>query len=293
MFDPDYRGSLTARDFATSLEIHADMDRRDLEHVIALYDGEIRYTDEYLGRLIERLRAMELLDDTIVAVTSDHGDEFFEHGKKGHGNHLYDETVLVPLVLRHPATIPAGTVVEQQARLMDVAPTLLALAGVAPPPGFGAMAGASHTARDLSSRWRTAGRETAPPAFGELRGEWASVRTEGAKLIRYLGPEARRLSRRRRAAAMQAQLAEMERAHVPSASLQRALVADLQTEDKLFDLGADPREQSPLADRPELRQRLLEEIEAWRKEWSAEPNLSTETAIDPAVRERLRKLGYL
>ena len=55
LFDPHYEGTVTGRDYARSLEVHPGMDRRDLEHVIALYDGEIRYTDEHLGRLLERM----------------------------------------------------------------------------------------------------------------------------------------------------------------------------------------------------------------------------------------------
>jgi hypothetical protein len=58
MFDPDYRGTVTTEDFETGSTVHAGMDPRDLEHVVALYDGEIRYTDEHLGRLIDVLRRL-------------------------------------------------------------------------------------------------------------------------------------------------------------------------------------------------------------------------------------------
>ena len=61
-----------------------DMDPADLAHLLALYDGEIAYTDEQLGRLLTRLQGGDRADDTLIIVSSDHGDEFFEHGQKGH-----------------------------------------------------------------------------------------------------------------------------------------------------------------------------------------------------------------
>ena len=72
--------------------------------MIALYDGEIRYTDDHLRQVFALLRDLHEFDDTIVVVTSDHGEEFFEHGRKGHGTNLYDETIRVPWILRYPVT---------------------------------------------------------------------------------------------------------------------------------------------------------------------------------------------
>lgn len=132
LFDPDYRGSVDGRDFIANQEIRAGMDPRDLQHVRALYEGEIRFTDRNLGRVIAHLEAQGLLDRTLVVVTADHGDEFFEHGLKGHNQSLYDEVVLVPLVLRWPQGVPRGAVAPGMARLIDVYPTILDLLGLAP-----------------------------------------------------------------------------------------------------------------------------------------------------------------
>ena len=60
------------------------MNSRDLAHLISLYDGEIAYTDYYIGKLMRLLIELEIDDHTLVILTSDHGDEFFEHGGKGH-----------------------------------------------------------------------------------------------------------------------------------------------------------------------------------------------------------------
>jgi arylsulfatase A-like enzyme len=108
------------------------MDSRDLAHLIALYDGEIAWTDTFLARIRERLEQAGILDDTLIVVTSDHGTEFFEHGWKGHRTTLYDEVLHVPLVVRYPARVPAGVRVAAQSRSVDVAPTILDLCSVAP-----------------------------------------------------------------------------------------------------------------------------------------------------------------
>ncbi len=95
---------------------------------IALYDGEIRFTDLHLGRLFDELRAKGLYDKTVVVITGDHGEAFGEHGYDMHGYHLYETKV--PLIIRVPglaprrATTPAGHV--------DIMPTLANLAGGAP-----------------------------------------------------------------------------------------------------------------------------------------------------------------
>ncbi len=131
MFDPDYTGSVTGENFFFDRSINPNMPPRDLEHLVALYDGEIAWTDEYLGHIIARLETLGVLDDTVIAITSDHGTAFFEHGLKGHRNSLFDELIRVPLVIRYPASIEAGTRISTQTRSIDIGPTLLDLAGLA------------------------------------------------------------------------------------------------------------------------------------------------------------------
>lgn len=129
-FDPDYTGTVTGRNFFFDPNINANMPARDLEHLRALYDGEIAFTDEYVGKIIGALREAGLLDDTIVAVTADHGTEFFEHGLKGHRQTLFDEVLHIPLIIRYPDDMPAGVRVKLQTRMVDTGVTLLDLAGV-------------------------------------------------------------------------------------------------------------------------------------------------------------------
>ncbi len=96
----------------------------------AIYDGEISFWDAHFRRLLDALRARGLYENTIIVVTADHGEEFAEHGGWWHGATLYDEGILVPLVVRLPGAASAGLVVEHQVRLLDVAPTLLARCGL-------------------------------------------------------------------------------------------------------------------------------------------------------------------
>jgi choline-sulfatase len=99
------------------------------------YAGEVAYVDRQVGRMLEDLEKAGLLADTLVVVTSDHGEGFGEHGEWGHGLLTYQESLAVPLLLRGPG-IAAGRAVEARAGLADLLPSLLEVFGIAPPAGF-------------------------------------------------------------------------------------------------------------------------------------------------------------
>jgi arylsulfatase A-like enzyme len=105
----------------------------DLQQLVALYDGGIRYTDDVLHGFFEDLRQDGLLDNTLVVVFSDHGEEFLEHYGLLHEK-LYRETLHVPLILFWPAGLPGDIVIQSQVPLIDLGPTLLDLAVVETPP---------------------------------------------------------------------------------------------------------------------------------------------------------------
>jgi len=98
-----------------------------------LYDGEIAYVDHALGKLFTELRKHGLFDETLIAVTADHGESLGAHGENTHGVFLYDETLHVPLFIKRPLNHSAGERVSTRVRLVDVAPTLLQEAGIAAP----------------------------------------------------------------------------------------------------------------------------------------------------------------
>jgi len=129
-FDPDYHGTVTGQNFFFDRRINAHMPKRDLQHIIALYDGEIAWTDLHVGKILADLKSEGLLDDMVVALTSDHGTEFFEHGGKGHRMTLFDEVLRTPLIIRDAKRLKAGRRVRQQSRIIDIGPTLLELAGL-------------------------------------------------------------------------------------------------------------------------------------------------------------------
>lgn len=101
----------------------------DLDYFRARYDGEVKYWDTEFGKLVERLRAGDLLDRTVVIVVGDHGEEFLEHGKLTHGFHLYDESLHVPLVVRAPQ-LRSGTRRRGQIDVRSVFDIALHLSGV-------------------------------------------------------------------------------------------------------------------------------------------------------------------
>ncbi len=130
MFDPDYNGALTGNDMMHNPDVRADMPRRDLEHLIALYDGEIRFTDDILSNILAEINGRKRLHEALVVVTADHGEEFFEHGYKGHQRSLYEEVVRIPLIFRWLGRLDPGHVVKEQVRIIDIMPTVASLADV-------------------------------------------------------------------------------------------------------------------------------------------------------------------
>ena len=139
------------------------LDAATLARARALYDGEVAYTDHEIGRLLDGLRARGLDPNTIVVLTSDHGEEFGEHGSWEHGHTHFDELLHVPLVIRAPGIAPRSR--TEPVGLVDVAPTVCALAGVPAAPSF--------RGRDLS-RALVAGGELPPftglAAYGNFWG---------------------------------------------------------------------------------------------------------------------------
>ncbi len=134
LFDPGYDGPLTGKDFMTDPLITPKMSVRDFEHLLALYDAEIRFADEILGQILAELERREAAENTLIVITADHGEEFFEHKGKGHQRTLYDEVVRIPLVFhwkgRFGAKDGKPRTVAQQVRIIDIMPTVLTLCGI-------------------------------------------------------------------------------------------------------------------------------------------------------------------
>lgn len=108
-----------------------EINARDAQHLVDLYDAGIRQTDHVIGGFLDVLRELDLLDRTILFVTSDHGEEFLDHGNVLHGSSMHEELLRVPLIVRGPG-VGKGVRVQDPVSIVDIAPTALALAGLPP-----------------------------------------------------------------------------------------------------------------------------------------------------------------
>ena len=228
-------------------------------YVTDLYDGGVAYADRALGRLFEELRRRGILDHTIVVVLSDHGEELWDHGSArcpDHGHSLYEELTHVPLVIRAPGLIAAGARVDRPVSLLDVAPTLLDLAGLPAP--------ASYAGVDLAASCRGA-----EPPVRPIVSESTSV-----------GPDrwAVRLGNLKAIVAPRPGVVDT----VPAPSLE------------LFDLGADAGEMQPLPTdvrHPQSAVVAMAEERAGRST-SAPVEQMAAAPLPDRLSERLRALGY-
>lgn len=158
------------------------------------YSGEIGYTDEQVGRMLQGLEQLGLASNTMVAVLADHGESLGEHGEATHGVFLYDATLHVPFLLAGPQ-VPRGKVVHEQVRSIDALPTLLAYAGMASAPGIQGVnlrpliesGGSGNAAYSYS--------ETLYPRTYMGWSELAAMRSKGWKLIVAPRPELYDLSK--------------------------------------------------------------------------------------------------
>lgn len=106
---------------------------RDKRHLEALYDAEISYHDVHFAAVMEGLQQRGLADNTIVIVTADHGEEFWDHGSVGHGHSVYDELLHVPLMVRIPGVTHGAMALDDAVGLVDVMPTILDALGQSVP----------------------------------------------------------------------------------------------------------------------------------------------------------------
>ncbi len=237
------------------------------------YDGAIRGMDVEIGRLLERLRGLGLDDKTLVIFTSDHGEEFLEHGRMFHGQTVYGELTQVPLIIRWPGAIPAGVVIDESVQTIDLMPTLLDVSRLPHPNGLQGQslvpllvtAGGSELGSVRPWRPRPAVSEKAltqdvsgPPPHDT---ESYAIMDEGWKLI-------------------------YNKTRPPGSP-----------EYELYDAERDPLDQIDLAaQNPEVVERLAKALEAWHELALAarlEPDSEAVQDLSQEQLERLRSLGYI
>ncbi|MCP5045526.1 MAG: sulfatase-like hydrolase/transferase, partial [bacterium] len=102
-----------------------------------LYDANIALSDEFFGKVIQQLKDLGLYKDSLIIFTSDHGEQFWEHGKLDHANSLYNEEIHVPLMIKFPRNFKIrGKRVHSMASIMDILPTILEVNNIPMPKYF-------------------------------------------------------------------------------------------------------------------------------------------------------------
>ena len=127
--------TLTSPDVARLRSGEIRLSAEEKEAVRDLYRAEVVSVDAAVGRVVDALDHAGLSEDTLVVVVGDHGEEFWEHGGVEHGCTVYDEVARIPLLMRWPGHLPAGTRIDALTRITDIAPTILDLLGLETPPG--------------------------------------------------------------------------------------------------------------------------------------------------------------
>jgi arylsulfatase A-like enzyme len=223
------------------------------EKLHALYRGEIEYLDANFGKLLAKLEAEGLYEDTIIVLTADHGEEFNEHGGFWHGLTLFDEQIHVPLLIKwaNGVETPARGANSGIARLIDVGPTILSAAGI----------GIPDTMQGIDLRTPFSARsEKDQQVFSEEDHEgnvlW-SIRTEDEKLIIANEGNPRKLATR-----------------------------------AYYDVSGDPLEQDPYED-PDAEARLEEMADLQRLAAEGKAVQGEDVEMDLATCERLKVIGYV
>ncbi len=106
----------------------------DAEYIASLYDAEIRHVDDGIAEILQTLEDTGLSKETLVVLTGDHGESLYQHDIYFDHHGLYDDVIHVPLIMRLPSQIPAGTVARPMVQHLDLAPTLLHAVGAPVPP---------------------------------------------------------------------------------------------------------------------------------------------------------------
>ncbi len=176
-FDPDY---VEERDFSGALpekwrrgQVDEPFTPEESEHLVSLYDSEIRYWDLRFGHLLDVLEELSIMDRTLIIITADHGEEFFDHSGLGHGVTLYNECIQVPLIIRDPR-MKKGVRVSETVSTTSIFNSVTDILGFEK-PGF-TQVDSLYPIRGLSSRF--------DEVFSSTESSIQNVQTRLASVIR-------------------------------------------------------------------------------------------------------------
>lgn len=265
----------------------AGLDKEEfISHLHDWYDGSIRGMDAEIGRLFAHLRTLGLEEKTLVVFTSDHGEEFLEHGRTFHGQSAYGELANVPLIMRRPGAVPAGVTIDQTVQSIDIMPTVLELSGLPVPEGIQGqslvplLSSAQGTAVSRAGFLQGVGGDSTPGPGEEGR---AAI-TEKARSDDPSSPPNKE---------------EESYAIVKDGwkMIHNRVSPNGKPEFELFDHRTDPLNMKNVAaQNPEVVQKLAQEIDAWHKAAKAarlDSGPGDQQKLSAEELERLRSLGYI
>jgi arylsulfatase A-like enzyme len=226
----------------------------ELHTMKTLYAADILYVERQIERVFEWLDASGRAAETIVVLTSDHGEEFYEHGAWNHGGSAFDEVLRVPLVITMPGAAGAGLRIEEVTRHIDVMPTLLDLAGVEPPDGI--------QGRSLRPLVEGGSMDDPVPAYTEV----FPIRPAGCEIVSLVTP--------------------------PHKIIRVSL--DGVTDVMLFDLAADPGELDNIVSAlSDIYEGLLSDVDVWDGVARLYTPDTDAVPLDPGTLKKLKSLGYI
>ena len=244
---------------------HVEFTETDVRHYLELYDGEIAYLDWRLGRLFHWLTVKNLMNDTVVIVTSDHGENMGEKGFFWHAFCLYDKLIRVPLIMRYPEWFKANQRHTQLTQTVDIVPTLLQGLGIEWQykrdrqgqsflSRFERNAALTETFNPemMVNRWLNRRKDLAKTEFRDFLRDLRAIQTADYKLIR-----------------------ASDGAH------------------EFFDMNADPGEEQNLYD-PDSKQvkQYNSELQNWVGSFTPHVADSTHSGFDKETWNKMRELGY-
>ena len=301
--DPAYRGPIdgSKRSLSDAMLKRFEPSPDDLKQLVDLYDGELLYIDHEVGKVVDKLKALGIYDKTLVMISSDHGEELYEHDAYiGHDASVYDTALRVPLIARLPNVVPAGKMDSTLVQHTTIAPTMLELAGVPIPGDF--------VGKSLVPLFKGE-----PADFGssiaEVRDQMLMIRTAQYKYI--FNPGSVKLRKLNEGRLEQAGLdakpaavgggAKDDVENMPAGETTAADEPNLymRTKDQeLYDITTDPGEKVDLsAEKPDVVEQLKKDLDTFKEKFHWKYGNAVEEQVqkevDEDTKEQLRNMGYV
>jgi len=233
---------------------------------VDIYDNSVLHTDGIVGQLLTYLAERDLLQNTLVVITSDHGEAFMERGYEGHASQVYPESTEVPFILGFPFLLDPGVVIESRTRNIDIWPTVLDLLGL---PGLPDTDGRSLRPEILAAVAGGAPPREVAPAVAHLDRNWGTVGSASLSSIAVADGDFRLVRR-------------------------ESMGAEREAVEELFHRASDPEEFVDVSsEHPEVAERLGRWVDGYLESdpspWGVEV---PEVEIDDMELNQLRALGY-